>query len=65
MEDMGKLRHLLEHWIEHNEEHERNYAAWADKALAAGKPELAEVLKEMANETKKMEKIILKAIKCF
>jgi rubrerythrin len=65
MDEMAKLKHLLEHWIEHNEDHEKTYAEWANKALAAGKPELAEALKELAHETRKMEKLILKAMKSF
>lgn len=63
MNDMIKLKHLLEHWIEHNEEHVNTYRDWAGKALQAGKPELAEVLREIAAQTKSMEKLFLKARK--
>jgi rubrerythrin len=65
MDEMDKLKHLLEHWIEHNEEHEKTYRDWADKALSAGKPELSEVLRDIAAETGKMEKLFLKARKVF
>jgi rubrerythrin len=63
MEEMVKLKHLLEHWIEHNEEHEKTYKDWAEKALAAGKPELGDILRRIATETKNMEKFFLKARK--
>lgn len=65
MEEMDKLRHLIEHWIEHNAEHEKTYRDWATRALAAGKPELAEVLGDIAAETRNMEKMFLKAMKAF
>ncbi len=29
--ELEKLRHLLEHWIEHNEEHILKYVEWAEK----------------------------------
>ncbi len=65
MEDMVKLKHLLEHWIEHNEEHERTYKDWAGKALAAGNPELGDILRRIATETKNMEKLFLEARKAL
>jgi len=65
MDDMAKLKSLIEHWIEHNQEHVRNYAEWADKALKAGKPELSDSLREVAAETKRMERLFLKARKVF
>jgi hypothetical protein len=33
--DQEKLRILLGHWIEHNEEHADEFRRWADKAGAA------------------------------
>ena len=65
MEEMDKLKHLLEHWIEHNEEHTKTYKGWASKALASGKLELSEALRDIAVETGKMEKLFLKARKVF
>ena len=32
MNDQDKLRVLLSHWIEHNEEHADEFRRWADKA---------------------------------
>jgi len=65
MEDIDKLRHLMEHWIEHNAEHEKTYADWASKALKAGNPELSEILKDIAAATRNMENLFLKAMKAI
>lgn len=34
--DMEKLRILIDHWIEHNEEHADEFKKWAERARAAG-----------------------------
>jgi hypothetical protein len=39
--DQEKLRILLGHWIEHNEEHADEFRRWADKAGAAAPDVLA------------------------
>ena len=39
--DSAKLKHLLEHWIEHNESHSKSFREWADKVKNAGYEELA------------------------
>lgn len=63
MDDLNKLKHLLEHWIEHNEEHASTYADWAAKAREMGRPELEAVLKEIAGETRRMDKLFRMALK--
>ena len=35
--DMEKLQVLINHWIEHNEEHADEFMKWAERARAAGK----------------------------
>jgi hypothetical protein len=37
-----KLRVLLPHWIEHNDEHAAEFRNWAEKARVAGQEEVAE-----------------------
>jgi hypothetical protein len=37
-----KLRTLLPHWIEHNDEHATDFCSWAETARAAGEKEVAE-----------------------
>jgi hypothetical protein len=46
--DEDKLRALLPHWIEHNDEHAAEFRAWAEKARAAGHEHVAEEIDEAA-----------------
>ena len=61
MDDIRKLQHLLEHWAEHNIEHARTYLDWSKKAKALGKPELSAVLRQIAEETEKLDGLFKKA----
>lgn len=36
MEEIKKLRILIPHWIEHNDEHAAEFRQWAQKAGEAG-----------------------------
>ena len=42
-----KLKILLDYWIEHNSEHEKEFRDWADKA-ASSSTEVAKQLQEAA-----------------
>jgi len=42
-----KLQILLDYWIEHNSEHEKEFRDWADKA-ASSSTEVAQQLREAA-----------------
>lgn len=63
MTELEKLKHLIEHWIEHNEAHVNTYREWASKAEALGKKELSAILKQIAEENKKLEGLFKKALK--
>lgn len=63
MDDLTKLRHLIEHWIEHNEEHGRTYSEWAERARAAGNKELAEALSEIGQAQRKLDPLFQRALK--
>ncbi len=63
MTDLEKLKKLLEHWAEHNEEHVSTYLEWAEKADASGEKELYKILREIAENTKKMDGLFEKAKK--
>lgn len=65
MDDIEKLKHLLEHWTEHNKDHAKTYLAWSKKADALGKTELSRILKEIADETIKLDKLFRKASSLF
>lgn len=59
--EMEKLKILIDHWTEHNHEHAETYMQWAEKAEAAGRTDLAGVLREIASETKKINSLFEKA----
>ncbi len=42
MTDRDKVRALLPHWIEHNDEHAAEFRRWAENVHAAGQEEVAE-----------------------
>jgi rubrerythrin len=44
-----KLRILLDYWIEHNSEHEKEFRDWADK-LASSSTEIAQQLQKAATK---------------
>jgi hypothetical protein len=41
MNELDKLRALLPHWIEHNQEHAADYVRWAEVADSAGRDKAA------------------------
>jgi rubrerythrin len=50
MDDLQeKLRVLLDYWIEHNSEHEKEFRDWADKVDSVS-TEVAQQLREAASE---------------
>lgn len=61
MDDLEKLKHLVAHWKEHNEEHAQTYLDWSKRADDAGKGELAGILRELAEGTMKMGELFEKA----
>lgn len=62
MDEITKLHHLIEHWAEHNTEHEKTYRDWARKAESLGKKELAALLIKIADETAAMDGLFKKAL---
>jgi rubrerythrin len=62
MTDLEKLKHLLEHWIDHNDAHVKTYREWAVKAESLGEKELADILSRIAEESKKLEGLFNKAL---
>lgn len=63
MTELEKLKHLIEHWIEHNEAHVKTYIEWGSKAERLGKKELSDIFRDIAEETKKQEKLFRKALR--
>ena len=48
MTDIEKLRVLLPHWIEHNEEHATEFGRWAKTASSAGHGHAADMIRSAA-----------------
>ena len=62
MTELEKLKHLLEHWIEHNEAHVKTYSEWVSKAESLGKKELAGILGQVVDESRKLDDLFKKAM---
>lgn len=45
-DDLTKLRVLLPHWIEHNEEHAISFQRWVARARELGREETAQQIEE-------------------
>jgi Flp pilus assembly protein CpaB len=50
MTDLEKLRALLPHWMEHNDEHAAEYERWAATAALAGHEQAAEWIRSAAQQ---------------
>ena len=48
MNDIEKLRALLPHWMEHNQEHAGEFEAWAGKASLVGQEVAAQQIRYAA-----------------
>lgn len=59
MDDIEKLKRLLHHWVEHNQEHSRTYREWAERVKGL-KPEVSLLLEDIARETERIEEIFKK-----
>lgn len=58
--DIGKLKKLLDHWIEHNISHKETYEEWARRMSAILKEDRADILKKIAEETGEIDKLFLR-----
>ncbi|VAX32819.1 hypothetical protein MNBD_NITROSPIRAE02-449 [hydrothermal vent metagenome] len=63
MNDLEKLKKLLHHWMEHNDEHARVYREWSEKTSSLGKEEVSEILERLYLETKKLNGLFEEALK--
>jgi hypothetical protein len=55
-----KLRILLDYWIEHNSEHEKEFRDWADKVVSLS-TEVAQQLREAATKMAAVSDELMKA----
>ena len=55
-----KLKILIDYWIEHNSEHEKEFRDWADKAISLS-PKVAQQLREAAAKMAAVSNELIKA----
>jgi len=63
MEEITKIRHLIEYWMKHNEDHAESYMEWAAKAENAGNEDLSRILVRLYLESKRMNRLFESAKK--
>ena len=61
MTELEKLKHLLKHWIEHNDAHIKTYSEWASKTHSLGEKELSKILGQISEESKKLNDLFSRA----
>jgi len=59
MDDLQKLRILLTHWIEHNQEHADEFRRWAEKGGTA-KPEVLRAAERMSDVNQALQEALEK-----
>ena len=62
MNELEKLKVLLHHWREHNNEHADSYRDWAEKASSLGKEDLAKTLLRLYEETRGLNGLFEEAL---
>jgi len=60
-----KIKILLNHWIEHNKEHSREFREWAEKAKGFGEAETCDDILGAAQEMDKANEPLLRALRRF
>jgi hypothetical protein len=63
--EIKKLGILLEHWIEHNEEHAEEFREWAGKAKEYGSGKVSRKIAEASDYMVKASESLQDAIKLF
>lgn len=63
MDEIEKLKKLLHHWQEHNNEHAEVYREWAEKLSFLGKGDSAKELERLYRETKNMNALFEEALR--
>jgi hypothetical protein len=64
-DDLAKLRILLPHWIEHNEEHAASFQEWAGKARETGLETVARQIEEAVERMAACNEALAAALKAL
>jgi rubrerythrin len=62
VDELEKLKILLHHWMEHNNEHAEIYRDWAKKAMILGNKEVSKIFELLYYETERLNRLVEKAI---
>ena len=62
MNERERLRVLLEHWIEHNQEHGEEFSRWATRARDLGETTVAENISAAVRRLDEANEFLNKAI---
>ena len=65
MDFLEKAKIRIEHWIEHNDQHQEEYANFAQKLAEAGKLEAAKHIQEMVDLSAQSNHSLKKALKAM
>ncbi len=65
MEDREKLKHLLKHWAEHNDEHVAEFRQWAVKARDLNEEAVSDEIVAAANQLEKANEFLDRASKAI
>jgi len=61
MTELEKLKHLLKHWMEHNDAHVKTYIEWAEKADGLNRKDISDILKQIVQDSNKLNELFKKA----
>lgn len=62
MNERERLKVLLEHWIEHNQEHGEEFTRWAEKASDMGETQVGENIAEAVRRLGEVNGFLSQAI---
>lgn len=63
MDELERLKVLIEHWLEHNREHAQTYKDWAEKVGTLGRKDIAGVLNKLSQETERLDILLEEALR--
>lgn len=61
MDEIEKLKRLLPHWKEHNDEHAESYRKWAETVYSLGYHELSDILRQLYKKSKGLNELFERA----
>lgn len=63
MEEIQKIRKLIEYCMKHNEDYAESYMDWASKAANAGNENLSRILIKLSLESRRINRLFEQAQK--